>query len=47
MSFDVKMTDNFLEVLDAFKELDTNAILSAARRALNRTIVTVRERKFR
>ena len=46
MSFDVKLTDNFFEVLDAFKELDTNAILSAARRALNRTIVTVRKESF-
>jgi len=40
---DIKLDDNFLDVAAAFEELNTNQLVSATRRALNRTLLTLRK----
>jgi hypothetical protein len=43
VSINIRIDDNFLDVAEAFKELGPKELVAAGRRALNRTIVTVRK----
>lgn len=43
MSLKISIQDNFLDLAEAFKELDARQLEAAGRRAINRTLITMRK----